>query len=88
MKLIFFSSVLGRRTGSRWLEKMCILSVVLAVLRMANNQALLFAGWQSPDRCSVLLNVSIAMYFLALHPVYLFLWIRQVSVFRSIIFVD
>ncbi|CAK8675855.1 uncharacterized protein LOC143460542 [Clavelina lepadiformis] len=65
------------RKGGEWLENLCMIGIVAALCRFANNQALLLTWWNSDTRCSTLLNLSIALYFIAMHPVYLFLWVRQ-----------
>ncbi|XP_039273246.2 uncharacterized protein LOC120347385 [Styela clava] len=67
----------GRSSGSRWLEKMCIMSTVCAIVRFTNNQYLLFTWWHERDHCSVVLNISIALYFVSMYPIYFFLWLRQ-----------
>uniref|UniRef100_F6V8C7 G-protein coupled receptors family 1 profile domain-containing protein n=2 Tax=Ciona intestinalis TaxID=7719 RepID=F6V8C7_CIOIN len=63
------------RKGGRWLENLCIMGVLTALLRFGNNQALLFTV-DSTSRCSTLLNVSIALYNVTIHPIYTFLWVR------------
>jgi len=75
---LYLCTVSRHRKGGRWLENLCLIGILFALLRFANNQALLFTGYLAASRCSVILNVSIAMYFIAIHPVYLFLWVRQV----------
>ena len=77
--VLFLNDTGNKRKGGALLENLCIVGILLALGRFTNNQMLLFYGWSPNSLCSPLLNVSIAMYFISINPVYLFLWVRQVS---------
>ena len=61
------------------LENLCIAGISFSLIRLTINQILLYQGWASSSFCSIFLNLSIAMYCVSIHPVYLFLWMRQVK---------
>ena len=75
-----FNFVGFKKKGGALLENLCIVGILLTLIRFSNNQILLIYSRSSSSLCSILLNISIAMYFVSIHPVYLFLWVRQVKI--------
>lgn len=66
----------------KFLYRLCLLSVVMAICRLVSDQSVALLGWKTDEHCLVAVNTSTILYGLSLYPVYIFLWTRQ-SIFYN-----